>query len=293
LGFGPAASALIRRTAAAAFVWAGALVGALPAQALMAGLLPDSPQARLLHGEAARQFGAAGTVMVGGSAFSGVAVSRRYVLSAAHVLGGQAPGNTRFVLPGGGPQGLEFEVEAVELFPGTVFPYDDLALMRLKQPLPDTVILLPIYPGMVEPGQRIVLVGAGASGNGDSGPATGAERNVLRIGGNVLDRVATRVDGSGRTSSFFEYDFDGPEGNGPLGGPTIGNGEETVAAGGDSGGPVFASISGQFWLIGISTFVRPAHHAQGTAVGFGAVGGGLLLSYPPFGRWLEEHLREP
>ena len=263
---------------------------ALPCAATMAGTAPDSPEARIDPNHADSIWAGVVALRIGGGVFSGVVVSPRHILTAAHVAGGVNSNGVGIdvVLNAGNPA-RSFAVTQVEVFPGFAFPYDDLALLTLNEALPEGVPLYPINDLPPMPGQTLLsLVGYGASGNGDLGNASGGDASIKRVGENVLDVLTSRVDTSGHNSSFFLYDFDGPDGNGPMGGPTLGNGRETMVAVGDSGAPAFSLINGYRVVTGICTFASPLNSGRALNYGFGQGGGGMLLSDPRFIAWLME-----
>ena len=270
----PCAAIAIAATAASA---------ASPALALMAGALPDSPARRVDANTPASPWTSAVAVIVNGATYSGVVVAPRYVLTAAHVTGNLAPAAISVQI---NAQATPVKMQAVasETFPGAAFPHDDLALIELAAPVPASVRILPIYRQALARGQVLTLVGYGASGNGDIGATVAAAADVKRVGRNVLDAVRDTLPGAARRSLFYLFDFDGPSGNGPLGGPSLGNAVETGFAAGDSGSPAYAIVGGRTWLIGIGNFVWGSS-AVG-AYGFGTGGGGMLLSDPRFIAWL-------
>ena len=144
-----------------------------------------------------------------------------------------------------------------------------------------------MYSGPLQDGLTLVLAGYGASGNGNVGPSIGAAPTVKRTGHNTLDELTTTLDTSGLTSSFFVYDFDGPTGNGPLGGPTLGNAIETMVAAGDSGGPSFIQVGSSLQLLGINTFAAAPVANQPVTYTFGDLGGGIVAADPRFAAWLQ------
>jgi hypothetical protein len=272
-----------RRLAAAACV----LALADPARALMAGAAPDSPEARVDANTPASPWTSAVAVLTpGGGIYSGVVVAPRFVLTASHVAGGAAPAGITVQLNHQSTPVL-IGVTSVATFPTASFPYDDLSLITLASPVPDGVEILPIYREVPPPHQLLTLVGYGASGHGDAGISVQRSASVKRTGRNVLDAVQKRIDGSGRQSLFFLYDFDGPTGTGVSGGSSLGNDVETGVAGGDSGGPAYAEIGGQRWLLGINTVTFSSGAGKPVDFRFGTVGGGMLLSDPRFIAWLE------
>ena len=273
----------LRRQWLAAVSWLAMMA---PAHALMAGAAPDSPEARIDANSPSSPWTSAVAVLTPGGTFSGVVVAPRFVLTASHVTGGASPGAITVQLNHAATP-LQIGATAVTTFPGASFPYDDLSLITLASPVPEGVEILPIYREAPPAHQVLTLVGYGASGHGDAGVGVRASAGIKRTGQNLLDDVQKRVDGSGRQSLFFLYDFDGPSGTGPLGGSGLGNAIETGVAGGDSGGPACAEIDGQRWLIGINTVTLSASAGQAVDFRFGTIGGGMLLSDPRFLAWLE------
>ena len=92
---------------------------------------------------------------------------------------------------------------------------------------------------------------------------------------------------SGLSSRFFVYDFDGPTGNGSLGGPTLGNAIETMVAPGDSGGPSFIQVGASLQVLGINTFAASGVANQPPTYTFGNLGGGIVAADPRFAAWLQ------
>ncbi|MGL1311187.1 hypothetical protein ACSTKO_24475, partial [Vibrio parahaemolyticus] len=84
------------------------------------------------------------------------------------------------------------------------------------------------------------------------GVTVSASSSVKRTGTNVVDALQQTLDTSGLISRFYVYDFDGPTGNGSLGGPTLGNSTETLVAVGDSGSPAFVRSGNSLQLFGIN-----------------------------------------
>lgn len=261
--------------------------GAPPAAAVMVGAPPDTPQAHVEPNRNDSAFSAVVSVRVNGSPFSGVVVAPLHVLTAAHVVGTQPP-SALAVQVNLDAQAVQRGVTAVQRFASASFPYDDLALLTLDAPLPPDLRIPPILRSRIDTGTVITLVGHGASGAGTVGPNVAASATVRRRGRNVIDAVQPTIDTSGRRSLFYLFDFDGPDGNGALGGPSLGNAEEAGLAGGDSGSPVFATVGGTLWLVGINNLVAPAPGETTITYRFGSVCGGMLLSDARFLAWLEE-----
>ena len=254
--------------------------------ALMAGESPDSPAARVDPNTASSHYSGVGSVVVNGSALSGVVIASQYVLTAGHDVSGEPLTSLQFVLnPGGSPWSTT--IESVTIYPTFSFPYDDLAVLKLANPVPVGVPAYPMYSGAIATGLTITLVGYGGSGNGNVGVTVGASSTVKRVGENVVDQLPTSLDTSGLTSRFFAYDFDGPSGNGSLGGSTLGNSLETVVAVGDSGSPAFVRNGQSLQLFGINTFVSSPVSGQAVNYEFGTLGGGIVACDPRFASWLK------
>lgn len=263
-----------------------------PALAIMAGAEPDSPAARVDPNTVDSPWAGVVAVRVEGKVYSGVIVSPQHVLTAAHVAGAaaNAPQKAEIVLNFGVDASHVLAVDQVQLFPGYAFPYDDLALLRLSAPLPEGVPVYPVNDLTLTPGSaELVLVGYGGSGFGNVGPGPGSHASIKRLGWNVLDAITERVDNSGRNSRFYLYDFDGPAGDGQMGGPTLGNARESMVGGGDSGAPAFIiSNHGYRAVAGINTFASQLNSDRPLNHGFGQGGGGMLLAEPRFLNWLDE-----
>lgn len=275
----------VSRRAALTLLGAGLLSGAGRAHALMAGVPPDTPAARVDANTPNSPWTGVVAIVVAGSAYSGVVIGPQHVLTAAHVAAGVAPAALSVVLNRSATP-VALAVSAVAVYPGAAFPYDDLAVLRLAQPLPGETAIYPVVDTARPTGSVLTLVGYGASGNGANGPSVAASSSVKRSGRNVLDLFTDRLDSSGRTSPFFLYDFDGPSGTGPLGGASLGNSIETAVAGGDSGSGAFIDEGGGPALYGLSTVALSFTTGSTATAVFGAGGGGLVLSNPAYLAWL-------
>ena len=263
-----------------------ALLAARPAAALMAGAPPDSASARVDANVASSPFAGVAAISINGTLFSGVVIAPRYLLTAGHVAAA-GPASAMQVILNPGATPWTTTVVAATPYPSYSFPYDDLAILQLASPVPAGVPIYPMYDGALQTGLVLVLCGYGESGNGDSGPSITASSAIKRSGHNSLDQLATALDNSGLMSRFFVYDFDGPHGNGPLGGPTLGNAVETMVAVGDSGGPAFVESGGTLELLGINTFAASTVANQSPSYTFGNLGGGIVAADPRFASWLK------
>lgn len=265
----------------------------LGAGAIMAGVPPDSPEARVDPNAATSPWAGVGSVIVNGSPYSGVVIGPRHVLTAAHVAGD--PARTRFQLNVGGEATHVLAVARVHRHPGFQHfdpqrPRDDVAVLILAEDIPAGVPIYPLHRGDIEPGTALTFVGYGASGRGDKGVSTGARAGVKRVGRNTADAFGQDAFGIKRV---FVFDFDGPGAANLMGGDGLGNSVESVFSGGDSGGPSFLCedgagerCTGGRWVVaGINTFVSTVAGRSGKIGTFGTLGGGMLVS--AYADWIE------
>ncbi|MBT9568232.1 MAG: trypsin-like serine protease [Thiobacillus sp.] len=265
-----------------------ALLAALPAHALVGGAIDPNV--------AASPWAGVGALSVNGGTFSGVLIGNRHVLTAAHVVGGAAPGNVSFVLNSeAGSQ--TYAAESISVFPGFTGTrpgpdgvwHDDLALVRLATPIDTRVPVYGLYGGSLT-SKTVTLVGYGGGGDGAKGVTYGARTTVKRVGQNRIDKLLADDDG-GSAPEVFVFDFDGPDAASNVFGPpdkvnfTLGETIEAHYAGGDSGSPVFVRDQGVWKIAGIATFNGGTPMSAGSNVLFGAIGGGTVVaSYIP---WIE------
>jgi hypothetical protein len=130
------------------------------------------------------------------------------------------------------------------------------------------------------------MVGYGRSGNGFRGFTVDSSFTVKRTGENVIDAFYQQDERDrAQADEVFRFDFDGPVGNGPLGGPTLGNTIETTLGGGDSGGPSLIlvgadpSLASSYRIAGVNTFSEGRHGAR-----FRSEGGGMAV--PAYASWI-------
>ncbi len=271
-------------------VWATALalLAAKPVPAIMAGAPPDSAAARVDANVGSSPFAGVAAVNVNGGTYSGVVIAPQYVLTAGHVAAA-ANGNIAAIQVLLNPSGTQWTtaVLSATIYPTFSFPYDDLAVLQLAAPVPAGIPIYPMYGGPLQSRLILVLAGYGQSGNGNVGPSTGTSTAVKRTGKNTLDEFTNTLDTSGLSSRFFVYDFNGPSGNGPLGGPTLANAIETMVAPGDSGGPSFIQVGASLQVLGINTFAASPVQNQSPSYTFGNIGGGIVAADPRFASWLQ------
>ncbi len=257
------------------------LLTALPAHALVGGAVDSN--------NASSPWAGVGAVTVNGSTFSGALIDSQYVLTAAHVVNGAAPGSVSFILNAGSASSHVVAAQSITVFPGytgtTPGPdgvwHDDLALIKLATPIND-VSSYGFYSGPLS-GQTLTLAGYGAGGNGTNGVVTPANSNVKRVGQNRVDGILKDNNG-GPQAEIYVFDFDGPDGSTNVyGNPappnlTLGANVEAQLAGGDSGSPAFIYDNGVWKIAGIGTFNGSTTGLPGSNVLFGSVGGGTIIA---------------
>ncbi len=241
---------------------------------------------------------------------TGVPISSRHVLTAAHALDvnydGQidfTPGNVTFNLNYGSD--FSHAITAAQLavhpgYPGFSFAevtHDDIAIITLANDLPTGVPIYDLYTGQLPIGETLTMVGYGHSGYGDVGWEWDyrARFNVKRVGHNNAD-VFVQDDEGGPLNEVFMFDFDDPTVTDPLdprnhwGGLSLGNDVETQLGFGDSGGPSFVFEDGEWKVAGINTFVASFMGGLDPPL-FTSAGGGMLVG--GYEQWITSTIPAP
>src|SRR5262245_30107868 len=254
------------------------------------GIPSDSPDKRIDPNTKSSPYAGVGSIQVtsarGPYMGTGTPIGRRYVLTAAHVLdvnndgkvnSGDGTSGTYFILNYGGNRTARIPITRIKIHPdyngfGNSIN-DDIAILTLGRDLPAGVPIYDLPTGEITKGMVLTVVGYGRSGDGINGYNTPASFTVKRVGENVADAFYGQDDpGRPEANEVWRFDFDGPTGNGPLGGETLGNDRETTLGAGDSGGPAFAGGEGGAMLMGMATFVQGSDAPK-----FGSMGGGVNL----------------
>ncbi len=184
----------------------------------------------------------------------GVLISRQWVVTAAHAItwqsemrqvtiNGRARDVERVVLHPGYQKPPQTQLDQAlatwdfTLFKGLLYSSDDIALVKLAQPVTD-VTPVAINTRTDEFGQVVKIIGKGATGNGAIGyDFASSHRTELRRAYNKITSAHGR---------WLCYVFDKPSDALPL---------EGGAGSGDSGGPVLVEAERAWVLAGLTSWV--------------------------------------
>jgi hypothetical protein len=269
-----------------------------PAHAIMAGAanghLPDTPAKRVDPNLTSSPWAGVGSLSVKGGTYSGVLIGPQHVLTAAHVVAGAMPADIVFNVNFGGELTYRISASATTIHPGfgknqfRGIQLDDLAIVTLASALPPGVPHYPLLSQPLDIGATILLVGYGASGDGEKGATLSGQAAVKRSGRNVIDLFLPPVKRFEFPRAYL-FDYDDPYGKrNALGGASLGNDSESMIASGDSGSPAFVNLDGEWQLAGINTFqINDA--ARGAPPRYGALGGGMWL--PAYSQWVSQSMQ--
>lgn len=243
---------------------------------------------------------------------SGAAIDRWHVLTAGHCIDSDGkghalnlsdPGNRVTVnVNANNPSGLyanaqKIAVDHIALNPDyqgfDICPdgskgcaNDDVAVLRLTSALGADVKTYRVHQGELPVGSVLTMVGYGTSGDGWFGYTVDPRFGVKRVGQNTYDAYGTDDEG-GTAREVWYADFDGIDifgdpinslaDNGYASGDSLGNQTEALIGGGDSGGPSFVYVNGEYELVGNNTFGISMGYGLFGDGAFGDIFGGVLL----------------
>lgn len=257
---------------------------------------PDSPWA-----------GVGSITIKGGGTYSGALISRRHVLTAAHVVHGHeaSPGDITFNINYGGNLTYRLTASAVYLFPkyrGTQpgrdgLWHDDIAIIELSSPVPAAVPIYPLYqgiPGVTGNSRDITFVGYGAGDDATHSRQLPPDPQIKRVGRNKVD-LLVRNPGDETGFDLFLYRFISTgrnldeHGKGDSSTPSLS--PDAIFSGGDSGSPVFIQDNGTWKIAGIATFATAQANDHSSFSAMSALGGGTLVA--PFVGWINDKTTQP
>jgi hypothetical protein len=235
--------------------------------------------------------------------FSGVLISPRHVLTAAHVVAGRNPDEIAFNLNAGSELPQQLRAAHVFIHPAYTgaksntdqINHNDLAIVELAEAAPPEAPVYPILAQPIPPGTIITFVGYGAGGDGVHGVTAGSNASIKRVGANRVEQLLPNSALPDKRDVYL-FRFHGPDRGSqrakPKGrfGGTLGNNVEATLAVGDSGSPAFVRIPlGGWHLVGINTFVIGFPGEAKDRNKFGNGGGGMLL-YPQLA-WIDRFIK--
>ncbi len=159
-------------------------------------------------------------------------IAPQWVITAAHVGDGISFLDTLPKLKFGNK---EYKIEKIFVHPCWEPPAQDIALLKLTEPVAD-VDPIPLYRGEVQEGQPAIIVGPGYQGNGQSGPVTRPEWDKMTRA--ATNRIYAVED------YWLTFVFDEPSTATEL---------EGIGGPADSGCPIIIEADGRYYIIGIGS----------------------------------------
>lgn len=254
------------------------------------GLAGFAPQAKaiIINGTPAQaqtsSWDGIGTVTQGFDPGTGTLVDSLHVLTAAHLVNGFTASAVHFTV-----NGTQYNVSSIAIAPGytDAGTQSDIAVLTLASPATGVATWGYNTGSFSESGKGVTTVGFGVSGTGAGGAdGTTYPFGTKRAMDNTIDLATGATQSSQLTdntpshnvfnvpANMIAYDFDQTgNGNGPLGGASLGLTEGTIAIG-DSGAPMFQfdSVSGKYIITGIAVDSSDLNDR------FGEVGWGTRVS---------------
>jgi len=138
-------------------------------------------------------------------------------------------------------------------------------------------------------GRQVTLVGYGGTGTpGTTGITITGGGGVRRAANNVIERMMNVTFDNVDFFDAWEYDLDGPTGNGTLGGGAVAN--EGGLWFGDSGGGWLVQNGSSWNLVAINSYIDDGN-ANNQYSDYGDLGGGVALMQ--YQGWIQGHVGVP
>lgn len=223
-------------------------------------------------------FGCSGSLLAGG----------QYVLTAAHCVSGTSGTATTSSISlsfdGGSVTATSTSYEVISGWSGNLSAGNDLAVIKLSTPI-TSIVGYSLYSESALT-DTVTIAGYGRTGTGTTG-ATGSFGS-LYYGYNQFDADArTYASLSLSSSAIYLYDLDNGTRSGSIFGSTGVTGEAIIGSG-DSGGGSFVYSNGQWYLVGVHSFIACMQSGCTPDSSFGDVAGDVAV----FGQlaWLQTYV---
>ncbi len=172
--------------------------------------------------------------------FDGTLIRSNWILTCAHFADeGLLPNQSLEI------RGKLYEIDSIILHPKYEGWENDIALIKLKNPVAD-IRVLPLYDSKINSGQLLWSIGTGSFGTGDTGISRDDE---------IKRKVTNRLTQITQEWLFFKFDRpDSPDATAMEG----------VSGPGNSGGPALVEFEGKYYVVGVSSHSETSGQDEGT-----------------------------